>query len=42
MGGVSDVFVNDFPFNPSMHDDLLDDRSVDRIEGLLYEIQWNL
>ena len=38
VGGVSDVFVNNFPLNPSMHDDLLNDWSVSRVEGLLYEI----
>ena len=41
MGGVSDVFVDNSPPNPSMNDDLLDDCSVSRIEGLLYEVyQW--
>ena len=38
MGGVSDVFVDNSPPNPSMNDDLLDDCSVSRIEGLLYEV----
>ena len=37
VGGVSDVFVDNFPLNPFMHCDLLDDRSVSRMEGLLYE-----
>ena len=36
VGGVSDVFVNNFSLNPC--GDLLDDRSVSRIEGLLCEI----
>ena len=36
VGGVSDVFVNNSSLNPC--DDLLDDRSVSRMEGLLCEI----
>ena len=36
VGGVSDVFVNNFPLNPC--DDLLGDQAVSRMEGLLYEI----
>ena len=40
-GVVSDVFVDDSPLNPSINDDLLDDRSLNRIEGLLCEMyQW--
>ena len=40
-GGVSDVFVDDSPLNPSINDNLLDDRSLSRIEGLLCEMyQW--
>ena len=41
VGGVSDVFVDNSLLNPSINDDLLDDRSVSRMEGLLYEVyQW--
>ena len=40
VGGVSDVFVNSSSLNPC--DDLLDDRSVSRIEGLLCEIYKNM
>ena len=41
VGGVSDVFVDNSLLNPSMNDDLLDDHSVSRIEGFLYEVyQW--
>ena len=36
VGGVSDVFVNNSSLNP--RDNLLDDRSVGRMEGLLCEI----
>ena len=36
VGGVSDVFVNNSSLNPC--DNLLDDRSVSRMEGLLCEI----
>ena len=36
VGGVSDVFVDNSSLNPC--DDLLDDRSVSRMEGLLCEI----
>ena len=40
-GVVSDVFVDDSPLNPSINDNLLDDRSLNRIEGLLCEMyQW--
>ena len=39
--GVSDVFVDDSPLNPSINDNLLDDCSLSRIEGLLCEMyQW--
>ena len=37
-GVVSDVFVDDSPLNPSINDNLLDDRSLSRIEGLLCEM----
>ena len=40
VGGVSDVFVNNSSLNPC--DDLLDDRSVSRMEGLLCEIYKNM
>ena len=40
VGGVSDVFVNNSSLNPC--DDLLDDRSVRRMEGLLCEIYKNM
>ena len=40
VGGVSDVFVNDSSLNPCY--DLLDDRSVSRMEGLLCEIYKNM
>ena len=36
VGGVSDVFINNSSLNPC--DDLLDDRSVSRVEGLLCEM----
>ena len=40
-GVVSDVFVDDSPLNPSINDNLSDDRSFSRIEGLLCEMyQW--
>ena len=40
-GVVSDVFVDDSPLNPSINDNLLDDHSLSRIEGLLCEMyQW--
>ena len=40
-GVVSDVFVDDSPLNPSINDNLLDDRSLSQIEGLLCEMyQW--
>ena len=39
VGGVSDVFVNNSSLNPC--DDLLDDRSVSRMEGWLCEIYKN-
>ena len=40
VGGVSDVFVNNSSLNPCY--DLLDDRSVSRMEGLLCEIYKNM
>ena len=40
VGGVSDVFVNNSSLNPC--DDLLDDQSVSRMEGLLCEIYKNM
>ena len=40
VGGVSDVFFNNSSLNPC--DDLLDDRSVSRMEGLLCEIYKNM
>ena len=40
VGGVSDVFVNNSSLNPC--DDLLDDRSISRMEGLLCEIYKNM
>ena len=40
VGGVSDVFVKNSSLNPC--DDLLDDRSVSRMEGLLCEIYKNM
>ena len=40
VGGVSNVFVNNSSLNPC--DDLLDDRSVSRMEGLLCEIYKNM
>ena len=40
VGGVSDVFVNNSSLNPC--DDLLDDPSVSRMEGLLCEIYKNM
>ena len=41
VGGASNVFVDDSPLNPSINDNLLDDRSVSRMEGLLMSTAMN-